>query len=423
MKAFSVFCLIALTSLISLPALAVVGVPLVWNPSPDDNVAGYKVYYGLKSHAYTSSVDVGNVTNTTVTGLTEGNTYYFAATTYNTAGVESDLSNEAVYTAPAVVAPSVAVTQNAVAGQSVSLSAAGQGTGPLNYQWKFNSTIIASGTNATLNLGQVLAGQSGIYSVTVTDTNGNSTNIAANLTIYSTAAATLTQPAFANGQYSFHVEGVDGYQYIIERSTNLTDWAEVQQVTAPFTFVDTNAGRFGQCFYRTRGFFPIVTSYSGLTANTTISPAKAILSQPVYANGQCSFNVSGTSGLQYVVQASTDLVNWVSLQTNTAPFSFTDANAGSFSQRFYRTFALTNAPSSALTVNLAVSTSTAAALTNVTCANGQYSFTVNGMVGREYVVQATTNLVDWVSVATNTAPFNYVDSQAGQFQQRFFRAF
>jgi hypothetical protein len=37
-----------------------------------------------------------------------------------------------------------------------------------------------------------------------------------------------------------------------------------------------------------------------------------------------------------VVQASTNLINWVPLQTNTAPFTFVDANAGNFRQRFYR---------------------------------------------------------------------------------------
>jgi len=36
------------------------------------------------------------------------------------------------------------------------------------------------------------------------------------------------------------------------------------------------------------------------------------------------------------VQASPDLSNWVSLVTNTVPFTFTDTNNGSQPQRFYR---------------------------------------------------------------------------------------
>jgi len=56
--------------------------------------------------------------------------------------------------------------------------------------------------------------------------------------------------------------------------------------------------------------------------------------------GQFNFSVSGVFGYQYVVQTSTDLVNWVSVQTNTAPFTFTDTNAGQLPQCFYRTFYL-----------------------------------------------------------------------------------
>jgi hypothetical protein len=40
---------------------------------------------------------------------------------------------------------------------------------------------------------------------------------------------------------------------------------------------------------------------------------------------------------EYIVQASSDLVNWTAVQTNTAPFTFVDPNASQFSQRFYRT--------------------------------------------------------------------------------------
>lgn len=53
--------------------------------------------------------------------------------------------------------------------------------------------------------------------------------------------------------------------------------------------------------------------------------------------GQFGFTLSGVTGGQYVVEASTDLVHWVALQTNTAPFQFIDSNASQFTRRFYRT--------------------------------------------------------------------------------------
>jgi DNA/RNA endonuclease G (NUC1) len=57
-------------------------------------------------------------------------------------------------------------------------------------------------------------------------------------------------------------------------------------------------------------------------------------------NGQFRFTVNGWTGTNYVVQASTNLtaLNWVSIFTNASPFTFTDTNAPSFSQCFYRAF-------------------------------------------------------------------------------------
>src|SRR5262245_2219962 len=65
---------------VPLSAFATASVTLVWNASPGTNVAGYNVYYGVASRTYTNKVNVGNVTNTTISGLVEGTTYYFAVT-------------------------------------------------------------------------------------------------------------------------------------------------------------------------------------------------------------------------------------------------------------------------------------------------------------------------------------------------------
>ena len=70
--------------------------------------------------------------------------------------------------------------------------------------------------------------------------------------------------------------------------------------------------------------------------NLMVYPPAAV-SQTTNVNGQFTFNVSGAITYPYVVQSSTNLINWVSLQTNTSPFTFVDTNANQFSQRFYRT--------------------------------------------------------------------------------------
>jgi hypothetical protein len=81
------------------------------------------------------------------------------------------------------------------------------------------------------------------------------------------------------------------------------------------------------------------SAFSG-EASYTVPVTRALLATPARSGKQFSFSVAGVSGSQYVVQASTNLVNWVILQTNTAPFTFVDTNAAAYSRRYYRTYYL-----------------------------------------------------------------------------------
>ena len=83
-----------------LSAFATGSVTLAWNASTDPSVAGYNVYYGGASGAYTNEISVGNATNATISGLVQGTTYYFAATTYAASGMESPFSSEVSYLVP-----------------------------------------------------------------------------------------------------------------------------------------------------------------------------------------------------------------------------------------------------------------------------------------------------------------------------------
>jgi hypothetical protein len=69
-------------------------VTLAWDASTS-MVDSYWLYYGTQRGTYTTRVDVGTVTTYTVSGLTSGETYYFAVTAYDrTDNVESAFSNE-----------------------------------------------------------------------------------------------------------------------------------------------------------------------------------------------------------------------------------------------------------------------------------------------------------------------------------------
>ena len=119
-------------------------VSLAWNPSSSPDVGGYKVVYGLASGTYTSTVDVGKQTSTTVANLDDSKTYYFAARAYNTARtVESANSNEvskpASTTAPPVAAPTASFSATSRSGNApLAVSFTNLSGGSVNtWAWNF----------------------------------------------------------------------------------------------------------------------------------------------------------------------------------------------------------------------------------------------------------------------------------------------
>ena len=71
---------------------------LTWNPNEENDIEGYKVYYGMAPGNYSTSLMVGNQTSYTIEGLVTG-FYYFSVTALNKEGLESDFSNEVSYAA------------------------------------------------------------------------------------------------------------------------------------------------------------------------------------------------------------------------------------------------------------------------------------------------------------------------------------
>ena len=80
--------------------------------SPLTDLAGYRVYLGLRPATYTTVTDVGLTTQAILGDLQGATTYYLAATAYDTSGNESRFSPEAVATTKPA-APSVVMTHPA----------------------------------------------------------------------------------------------------------------------------------------------------------------------------------------------------------------------------------------------------------------------------------------------------------------------
>jgi hypothetical protein len=183
----------------SLPAAS--SVTLVWAPSAGTNIAGYKIYYGATSGAYTNTVTAGNATNTTVSNLISGATYYFAATAYDDSNLESDLSKEVSYTNVVMAPPTITLTSpgnnatfTAPATISLAATVTANGHSVTRIQFYSGTTLLDEETNApyVFTWSSVPAG---IYSFTARLVYDASATLDSTPAVYALVAAARPQNA------------------------------------------------------------------------------------------------------------------------------------------------------------------------------------------------------------------------------------
>ena len=266
-----------------MPATASQSVALDWKPSTDPRARGYQIFYGPASHTYTNAIAVGNVTNAIISGLVAGTTYYFSAKTFDAAGGVSGFSNETSCAVPVIVA-NTPPTLNPIANVSVSQNAAA----------------------TAISLTGISPGATNEPAIKATVTSSNPALIANATIAYVSQASTGT--------------------LIFQPAANKTG-------TAILTVTLSNGGQSSNTFSRSFTVNVVAATNARAAAPIPTATIKAITRE---ANSNFSFQVAGVAGCKYVIQASSDLVHWISVQTNTAPFTFTDTHAASYQTRFYR---------------------------------------------------------------------------------------
>ena len=125
-----------------------------------------------------------------------------------------------------VLLPAPSVTTNPTSqtvnsGDSVTLMAAGTGSAPLTYQWRFNGVNIAGATSPTLSLNPVTVGNNGRYTCVLSNTAGSATTNAAQLTVsanfaqwqsYYFTSGELSNPAISGATADPDGDGISNLQ-------------------------------------------------------------------------------------------------------------------------------------------------------------------------------------------------------------------
>ena len=324
-----------------IPAMVHAGeVNLAWDPNTETDIAGYRIHYGLMSRNYDHVLDVGNVTTCVVTGLEQGQTYYFAATALNTARIESDFSNEVSTTLSVSNQPPLANAgpdQNVNEGVTVTLSGSNSSDpegGTLTYTWSQVSgtaVVLSSPTPSQTAFTAPNVGFDGEplgFQLTVTDPGGLQSSDTCLVNV-----VWVNQPPVANAGSDQNVnEGVvvalNGFDSIDPDGLALSfEWAQTAgslvALSDPFvaqpTFSSPNVGTDGEALT----FQLTVTDSGGLQARDSCIVNVVWVNQPPAAKAGPDQSVNQGASVTLDGTASTDpdggtlAYSW--LQTSGAP--------------------------------------------------------------------------------------------------------
>lgn len=207
--------------------LAAASVTLAWDPSPEPALAGYRLYYGTARGIYSHFLEVGNIVSATVSNLIAGETYYFAATAYDTNGLESHFSSEISYTPVALRR----LTINSTASSSTVWISIPGSAGPDGAATPSERTY---GNNTMVQLLAPVTEGTNTFKKWIRDGVALTTNLTVNITMnadHSLLAmynsSLRLKPIWRGHNYGFElaVETEDGTPMDLMRLNRLTLWA------------------------------------------------------------------------------------------------------------------------------------------------------------------------------------------------------
>jgi len=396
-------------------------VTAAWSPSRDSTVVGYRVYYGTASGAYSSWLEAGTNTTITIPDLQEGTTYYLAAVSYDDAGIESVLSNEASYTVPVSVAPAIIsppASRTNVAGTAASFTVAASGTAPLSYQWLKGESALAGATSTTLTLANVTDGDAGGYSVVITNVAGAVTSSVAVLTVLdapliTSQPASVTIVAGTTAAFTVVASGTAPLSYQWFKGASALAGATSTTLTLA-NVADADAG----------SYIVVVTDLAGSVTSSVA--ALTVLDAPLITSPPASLtNVAGTTASFTVVASGTAPLSYQwfkgasalagATSTTLTLANVTDGDAGGYLVVITNVAGAVTSSAAALTVlDAPLITSQPVSVTNVAGTTATFAVVASGTAPLSYQwFQGASALAG--ATGTTLTLANVADGDAGSY--------
>jgi len=210
-------------------------ISLSWDPVAHEDLAGYRLYYGTSPGVYTESMDVGLVTQATLSGLDDCTTYYIATKAVTGDGTESEAFSNAVsgWARPELLSANPITLEQGSQGQLVinghnfqagatlitSNNGVTVGSITLNSCHQLVADVTISGSAAVgtvdltlVNPDQVFGAAAGLFSVTADSSGPVISALQAGSVGSTTATISWTTDEVSDSQLYYRVAGQSIYQ-------------------------------------------------------------------------------------------------------------------------------------------------------------------------------------------------------------------
>ncbi|MEO6036294.1 MAG: immunoglobulin domain-containing protein [Verrucomicrobiota bacterium] len=315
--------------------------------------------------------------------------------------------------------------QSVTLGSNVTFVAAATGNPAPTYQWRLGLNNLPGATNPTYTINNVQTNQAGNYSVIAsnsagTSTSANATLVVNTLPVFTTQPLSQTSNVGSTVMFTAAATGTPPirYQWRFGAAGDVPG-----QTNSTFTVSNiqlSNAGNYRAVASNAAG--SVMSSIAVLTVNALAAPVitQQPLTQTVTPGSSPALTVVATGN-------PTPAYQWLFNTTNLAGQTASSLTLNNFQSNNEGNYSVvvSNSVNSVTSSNAMLALNAPLRFSPYSIDQNLAQFQLIGIVGSNYIFQATSNLTDWSSLRTNTASNGFTtfqDTNVSNFPTRIYRA-